>query len=95
MKKVIIGTTLGFCATVSILLASCGKAVDCSALVIEVSTKGQAYVNANGTANETQACKDYVAALEKWLAESKCYDADPTAKATYEGVVASLKTECP
>jgi hypothetical protein len=94
MKKNIFMAAAGFTAITAIVFsASCGKALSCVTLVTDINTAAQAYIN--DPANTAATCVAYREALQAWVDNTKCSGADATAKATYDAVIADLKTECP
>jgi hypothetical protein len=87
MKKVLF-TSAGFMAAAALMISlnSCKK-VDCTALALDVTTAATAYTQAPTDKAKCQAYKD---AIGKWLAESKCTDAEPSVKTTWTAAQSAL-----
>jgi uncharacterized alpha/beta hydrolase family protein len=82
MKKVII--TIVVFAITALIIQSCTKAITCVQLATDVANTQSAFVA------DSSKCSAYKAALNAWLNNSTCANADSTSKAAYTTVKNSL-----
>jgi hypothetical protein len=85
MKKIII-SGFGYVAISCMVLMSCGKTQTCVNLITAVTTASNNYASEPTKAN----CEAYKTAMQNWINNADCSNADATTKADFKAAVDSM-----